>query len=84
MKEGWVIGDFKPGTGVFSITGEAPRGNTVNDQALTQESLQILPGDYAPRAAKYVPGTISGTPSSIFSGLGIEYNSSNPGNLIIK
>lgn len=84
MQPGWRLDEYRPGTGVYSITGEAPIGHTIDEQALTQESLQRLPGDYAPRVAKYIPGTISGTPSSIFSGLGINYGTSNPGNLIIK
>ena len=69
---------------MHSITGEAPIGNTIEEQALTKESLQALPGDYAPRVSIYIPGQISGTPSSIFSGLGITYGTNNPGNLIVK
>lgn len=84
MQSGWRLGKYQPGTGVYSITGEAPIGNTIEEQALTKESLQVLPGDYTPRVSKYVSGTISGTPSSIFSGLGINYSTNNPGNLIIK
>jgi hypothetical protein len=37
-----------------------------------------------PRKAVYVPGAIQGTPSNIKSGLGITYDSDNPGNLIIE
>lgn len=37
-----------------------------------------------PRKAVYVPGSVSGTPSNIYSGLGIVYDSENPGNLIVK
>ena len=76
-------GQFKPGTGIITITGRAPIGSTVEDQALTQESLITSPY-WKPRIATYINGNVSGTPSSIFSGLGINYNSSNPGNLIIK
>lgn len=36
-----------------------------------------------PRTARYVPGSITGTPTNIYSGLGHTYDSDNPGALII-
>lgn len=77
------IAPHRPGTGRFSITGEAPIGITIDDQALTNESINTY-YDYLPRKAVYIPESISGTPSNIHSGLGITYGSENPGNLIIK
>ncbi len=79
-----VVGPYQPGTGIFSISGHAPVGNTVDQQALTRESLKFYPNDYAPRIATFVPEEISGTPSNVFSGLGILYGSENPGSLIVK
>lgn len=67
----------------YTIQGEAPIGSSIQEQALTNESLITSPG-YQSRVARYIPGAISGTPSSIFSGLGITYDTNNPGNLIIK
>ena len=72
-----------PGTGSFTITGNAPIGQTVEDQALTNESINYW-NTYMPRKAVYVPGSVFGTPSNIHSGLGITYDSENPGNLIVK
>lgn len=79
-----IIGQYQPGTGVFVITGHAPIGNNINDQALTQESIKVYNNDYAPRISTYTKGSIEGTPSNIYSGLGIIWGSDNPGNLIIK
>lgn len=78
-----IIAPHKPGTGIYVITGHAPIGNNVNDQALTKESIKIYNG-YAPRVSTYTKGSIEGTPSNIYSGLGIIWGSDNPGNLIIK
>ena len=78
-----VVVPHKPGTGVHVITGHAPIGYNVNDQALTKESIKIYNG-YAPRISTYTKGSIEGTPSNIYSGLGILWGSDNPGNLIIK
>lgn len=80
---GGVVVPYRPGTGIMSITGRAPIGNTVDQQALTNESVQVIP-TYLPRSAVYQSGTIDGISSNIFSGLGILYGSENPGNLIIK
>ena len=77
------VGPYIPGTAVYSITGKAPIGPTVDSQALTNESINVW-NDYLPRTSVYVPGTIEGTPSNIHSGLGIVYDSNNPGTLIIK
>ena len=84
MPVGGVIVEFKPGTGNFVLTGHAPIGNSVDQQALTNESIRVYNNDYAPRISTYVKGNIEGTPSNIHSGLGIIWGSENPGNLIIK
>lgn len=77
------IGEYIPGTGIISISGDAPIGNTITDQALTNESIKVG-STYIPRRAVYVPGTVVGTPSRIYSGLGITYGSVEPKSLIIK
>ena len=74
--------EYVPGTGLFTIKGNAPIGNSVNEQALTKETLSIAPDRYVPRKAVYVKGALSGTPSDIYSGLGITYDSEDPGSLI--
>lgn len=79
---GGVMADYVPGSGLVSIKGNAPIGDSIGAQALTNETLMITPGEYVPRKAVYVPGGISGTPSDIYSGLGIIYGSDNPGSLI--
>ena len=84
MPAGGMMGEFKPGTGNFVLTGHAPIGNSVDQQALTNESIRVYNNDYAPRISTYVNGNIEGTPSNIHSGLGIIWGSENPGNLIIK
>ena len=73
---------MKPGTGIVSLVGEAPIGETIQDQALTKESIRLYPNVYFPRSATYVPKSITGTPTNLHSGLGITYDSSNPGSLI--
>ena len=84
MPAGGVMGEFKPGTGNFVLTGHAPIGNSIDQQALTNESIRVYNNDYAPRISTYVKGNVEGTPSNIHSGLGIIWGSENPGNLIIK
>lgn len=76
-----IVGPHQPGTGMFTITGKAPVGQTIYDQALTNESLDMYPV-YMPRVSVYQPGSISGTPSHWKSGLGITWTSNSPGNLI--
>jgi hypothetical protein len=71
MPAGGVVGEFKPGTGNFVLTGEAPIGNNIDQQALTNESIKLYNNDYAPRISTYIDGSINGTPSNIHSGLGI-------------
>jgi hypothetical protein len=66
-----VIGQYQPGTGVFTLTGHAPIGNSIEDQALTNESIRVYNNDYAPRSSTYTQGSINGTLSNIYSGLGI-------------
>lgn len=80
---GTEVGPYVPGGAPFTVIGRAPIGSTVDAQALTNESLQVIDG-YLPRVATYVDGTTEGTPSNIHSGLGIMYGSQNPGNLIVK
>lgn len=80
---GGPIVPMTPGTGSYTIIGNAPVGQTIDDQALTNESINYY-DYYMPRTAIYVPGSINGTPSNIHSGLGHTYDSQNPGNLIIK
>lgn len=65
-----VVVPYIPGTGVFTLTGRAPIGPTIDDQALTRESIRVVP-TYLPRVSTYSPGSISGTPTNIHSGLGI-------------
>ena len=76
------IAPYIPGTGAYTVEGQAPIGPSVYDQAITKESLQISPY-YQPRTAVYVPGSINGTPTYLHSGLGHTYNSENPGPWII-
>lgn len=83
LQPGWSVGQYVPGSGVYSITGEAPTGNSIKEQSLTQESMRRIPGVYVPRKATYVSGSINGTPSNIYSGLGHSYTSENPNGLII-
>lgn len=80
---GGPIAPMIPGTGITTITGYAPVGQSIDGQALTNESLNYY-DHYMPRTAIYVPGSVNGTPSNIHSGLGHTYDSQNPGNLIIK
>ena len=75
------IKNFIPGTGSLNIKGKAPIGNAIEDQALTRESTTINKG-YVPRISKYILDYVSGTPLNIYSGLGINYDESNPQSLI--
>ena len=76
------MGEYVPGTGLMYIKGQAPVGVTIPQQALTQETLELDEG-YVPRKAIFVKGNIEGDPSNVYSGLGITYDSENPGSLII-
>lgn len=80
---GTEVAPYVPGGAPVTVMGRAPIGSTIDAQALTNESLQVIDG-YLPRVATYVDGAIEGTPSNIHSGLGIVYDSNNPGTLIIK
>lgn len=76
------VAPYVPGTGAYSVEGRATIGLTPYDQAIKQETMRTFPY-LQPRAARYVPGPVTGTPTNIYSGLGHTYDSDNPGALII-